>query len=111
VLLLLPSQAMAEQDWTPSTVMQGHLQSHVSQGFMTAMELVACRVPEDPVFPSPVYGYVVTFLAFYERGFGVPSHQFLHWLLQYYDLELHNLTPSGPYTMLPLVLRGRPTWD
>jgi hypothetical protein len=81
VLLLLTSQAMAEQDWTPSTVMQGHLQSHVSQGFMTAMELVACRVPEDPVFPSLVYGYVVTFLAFYERGFGVPSHRFLHWLL------------------------------
>jgi hypothetical protein len=27
VFLLLPSQAMAEQDWTPSKVMQGDLQS------------------------------------------------------------------------------------
>jgi hypothetical protein len=32
---------------------------------------------------------------FYERGFGVPSHQFLHSLLQFYDLELHHLTSSG----------------
>jgi hypothetical protein len=27
VFLLLPSQAMVEQDWTPSKVMQGDLQS------------------------------------------------------------------------------------
>jgi hypothetical protein len=38
---------------------------------------------------------VVAFAAFYERGFGVPSHRFLHSLLQCYILELHHLTPSG----------------
>jgi hypothetical protein len=32
---------------------------------------------------------------FYERGFGVPSHRFLHSLLQFYVLELHHLTPMG----------------
>jgi hypothetical protein len=32
--------------------------------------------------------------AFYERGFGVPSHRFLHSLLQFYDLELYHLTSS-----------------
>jgi hypothetical protein len=95
VLLLLPPQAMAEQDWTPSKVMQGNLQILMNQGFMIAAELAACRVPEDPVFPAPTDRYVVTFMAFYERGFGVPSHQFLRSLLWYYRLELHNLTPSG----------------
>jgi hypothetical protein len=32
---------------------------------------------------------------FYERGFGVPSHQFLCSLLYFYGLELHHLTPFG----------------
>jgi hypothetical protein len=32
VLLSLPPQAMAEQDWTPSTVTSGHLQKLVKQG-------------------------------------------------------------------------------
>jgi hypothetical protein len=94
VLFLLPSQAMAEHDWTPSKVMQGHLQNLTKQGFMTVAELMACRVLEDPVFPEPAEGYVVSFVAFYERGFGTPSHWFLCSFLQYYSLGLHNLTPS-----------------
>jgi hypothetical protein len=32
---------------------------------------------------------------FYERGFGVHSHRFLHLVLQFYGLELHHLTPLG----------------
>jgi hypothetical protein len=42
------------------------LQNLVNQGFMTAMELAAWRVPKDPVFPVHTEGYVVTFVAFYE---------------------------------------------
>jgi hypothetical protein len=61
---------------------------------MSALELEACRVPVDPTFPTHVEEYVVSFTAFYERGFGVPPHQFLHSLLWYYGLELHHLTPS-----------------
>jgi hypothetical protein len=34
-------------------------------------------------------------MAFYEQGFVVPSHQFLHSLLWCYGLEIHHLTPSG----------------
>jgi hypothetical protein len=33
---------------------------------MKAAELVACRVLEDPAFPMPVEGYMVSFVAFYE---------------------------------------------
>jgi hypothetical protein len=58
---------MVEQDWTPSKVTQGHLQSLVNQGFMTVIELMACRVPEDPAFAAPAEGYMVTIVAFYER--------------------------------------------
>jgi hypothetical protein len=31
-------------------------------------------------------GYVMASTSFYERGFSVPSHQFLHSLLQFYGL-------------------------
>jgi hypothetical protein len=48
---------------------------------MMAAELVAYHVLKDPVFPAPAEGYVVTFVAFYERGFDAPSHRFLHSLL------------------------------
>jgi hypothetical protein len=41
---------------------------------MMAVELAACRVRKDPMFPAPAEGYVVFFLAFYEQGFSMPSH-------------------------------------
>jgi hypothetical protein len=37
------------------------------------------------------------------EGFGVPSHQFLHSLLQFYGLELHHLTPSRILHMVAFV--------
>jgi hypothetical protein len=46
-----------------------------------------------PCISSPVEGYIVACTTCYERGFGVPSHRFLCSLLQFYDLELHHLTP------------------
>jgi hypothetical protein len=79
---------MAEQAWTPSKVTLGHLQSLANQGFIMVAELTAYRVPEDPSFPAPVKGYMVTFVEFYERGFGVPSHQFICSFLQHYSLKL-----------------------
>jgi hypothetical protein len=66
----------------------------MKHGFMAAVELEVCQVLEDPVFPMPVEGYMVSFTMFYERGFGMPPHRFLCSLLQYYSLELHHLTPS-----------------
>jgi hypothetical protein len=58
-----------------SMAMQKHLQNLLSQ------ELMTCLVPEDPACPIPIGGYVVPCVVFYERGFGVPSHQFLRSLL------------------------------
>jgi hypothetical protein len=53
----------------------------MSQGHMTAVDLATCRAPEDAASPAPVGGYIVACVAFYERGFSVPSHQFLRCLL------------------------------
>jgi hypothetical protein len=85
---------MAKKGWTPSTITLGHLQKLMKHGFMLPVELEAYRVPKDHALPAPVEGYVVSVMAFYEWGFGVPPHPFLHSLLRYYDLELHYLTPS-----------------
>jgi hypothetical protein len=86
---------MMEQDWTPSTVTLGHLQKLVKRGFMTVVELIVCHTPEDPTFPMPAEAYMVSFMAFYERGFGTPSHRFLCSLLRYYKLDLHHMNPLG----------------
>jgi hypothetical protein len=59
---------------------------------MTVSELEACRVPEDPAFPTTTEGYVVSFVAFYERRFGTPLHQFL-------------LTPSGVLHIVAFCVR------
>jgi hypothetical protein len=85
---------MAESSWPASETTQEHLQHLINQGYMTATELATCRVPTDPASSAPVGGYVVACVAFYERGFGAPSHRFLRLLLQFYGLQLHHLTPS-----------------
>jgi hypothetical protein len=59
---------MVEQDWTPSSVMLGHLQKLMKHRFMSATELEAYPVPMDPALTAPVEGYVVSFTTFYERG-------------------------------------------
>jgi hypothetical protein len=61
---------------------------------MAAAELVMSHAPDDPASRMPAGGYVVACVTFYEQGFGVPSHQFLRSLLQFYCPELHHLTSS-----------------
>jgi hypothetical protein len=89
-LSLFPFCSMAESSWPASAIMQEHLQNLISQWYMTATELAICCVPEDSASPAPVGGYIMACVMFYERGFGVPSHQFLYLLLQFYGLELHH---------------------
>jgi hypothetical protein len=72
---------MAEQGWITSEVMQEHLQNLMPQGFMTMAELMTCRVPEDLASHVPAGGYIMAYAAFYDFGFGVPSHRFLCSLL------------------------------
>jgi hypothetical protein len=36
----------------------------------------------------PAMGYMVAFVVFYELGFDVLSHQFLHSMLQHFGLDL-----------------------
>ena len=45
--------------------------------------------------PQPPEGYIVSFAHFHERGFAMPAHQFFRGLLDYYQVELQQITPNG----------------
>jgi hypothetical protein len=45
--------------------------------------------------PASLEGYMVSFIAFHERGLGTPPSQFMRVLLHYYKAELHHLTPNS----------------
>ena len=45
----------------------------------------------------------MSFAHFHEWGFTVPTHRFLRGLLDYYQVELHHLTPNGVQHMATFV--------
>jgi hypothetical protein len=45
--------------------------------------------------PNPLYGYIVSFMRFHERGFTAPASRFLRGLCYHYDVELQNFTPNA----------------
>jgi hypothetical protein len=52
-------------------------------------------VPPSGSAPSPPSGYVLSFISFHERGFGVPASRFMRAILHFYGVELHNLNPNS----------------
>jgi hypothetical protein len=51
--------------------------------------------PPSGAAPSPPPGYLVSFVSFHERGFGVPASRFMLAILHNYGVELHNLSPNS----------------
>jgi hypothetical protein len=51
--------------------------------------------PPSGAAPSPPPGYVLSFVSFHERGFGVPASRFMRAILHVYGVELHNLSPNS----------------
>ena len=61
-----------------------------------AVEELGWRVlARSKVEPRPKENEVVSFVPFHLLGFGLPAHPLLRWLLYYYGLRLHDLTPKG----------------
>ena len=46
-------------------------------------------------FPNPSWGERVCLVPYLLRGVGFPIHPFLHGLLEFYGLQLHNFTPAS----------------
>jgi hypothetical protein len=83
--------------WPFSTITVDDLEALVADGLLRPLsgdpqtEWIA---PPSRAAPSPPPGYVLSFVSFHERGFGVPSSRFMRAILHFYEVELHNLSPT-----------------
>jgi hypothetical protein len=84
--------------WPFSTVTASDLEDLVGEGLLrplTDEQRPEWIPPVGGAAPSPPPGYIVSFVSFHERGFGVPAGRFIRAILYHYGVELHNLTPNS----------------
>jgi hypothetical protein len=84
--------------WPFSTVTVDDLEVLVADGLLHPLSgdpQPEWMVPASEADPTPPLGYVVSFISFHERGFGVPASRFMRALLHYYGVELHNFNPNS----------------
>jgi hypothetical protein len=83
--------------WPFSTITVDDLEALVADGLLRPLSgdpQPEWMVPASEADPTPPPGYVVSFVSFHERGFGVPASRFMRVLLHYYGVELHNFNPT-----------------
>jgi hypothetical protein len=61
---------------------------------------VEWKVPGDESMSRPPKGFVVSFVAFHERGFSVPGGRFIRGVLFEYGLQLQHLNPNNIQQMV-----------
>lgn len=108
-------------DWPPCNVTEEALKARVEAGLLCPIhgpDLPEWIVPAvDAKEPNPPPGYVVSFLAFHDRGFGTPASRFMRALTHYYGVELHNFNPNSiaQAAVFAMVCEGylgtAPHWD
>jgi hypothetical protein len=84
--------------WPFSIVTADDLEDLVAEGLLRPLSVRGSRSGSPPpsgAAPSPPPGYVVSFVSFHERGFGVPARRFMRAILHNYGMELHNLSPNS----------------
>jgi hypothetical protein len=85
--------------WPRSTATRLALSELVNAGQLAANEDGQPAVWIDPSAtdwePNPLFGYVVSFIRFHERGFAAPASRFLRGLCYHYGVELHNFVPNA----------------
>ena len=104
--------------WRRSSVTEHELEALVSRGELPALTAAEeWRVPGDEAEPNPLAGYIVSFISFHERGFGVPADDFIRGLLHFWGLEVQHLNPNGVIHLSTFVvlcegwLRIEPHWE
>jgi hypothetical protein len=115
------SQILPVDAWARSSVTERKLEELVRDGLLwprASRTQPEWRVPpSDHREPVPPEGYVVSFMAFHKRGFGVPASPFMRALLHYYKMELHHLAPNSisQATIFAVVCEGymwmEPQWN
>jgi hypothetical protein len=97
--------------WPFSTVTVDDLEALIADGLLSPLSgdpQPEWMAPASEADPTPPSGYVVSFVSFHERGFGVPASRFMRALLHYYGVELHNFNPNSiaPATIFAAVCEG-----
>jgi hypothetical protein len=89
---------LPREPWPFSTVTVDDLEALVTDGLLCPLSgdpQPEWMVPPSGVAPTPQSGYVLSFVSFHERGFGLPASRFMRAILHYYRVELHNLNPNS----------------
>jgi hypothetical protein len=84
--------------WPFSTVTVDDMEALVADGLLRPLSgdpQPEWMVPPSGVAPSLPSRYVLSFVSFHERGFGVPASRFMRAILHFYGVELHNLNPNS----------------
>jgi hypothetical protein len=84
--------------WPFSTVTTDDLKALVADGLLRPLSddsQPEWMAPPSGAAPSLPPGYVVSFVSFHERGFGVPASYFMRAILHVYGVELRNLSPNS----------------
>jgi hypothetical protein len=93
------SQILPVDAWACSSVTERKLEELVRDGLLrprASRTQPEWRVPPSNNWePVPLEGYVVSFMAFHERGFSMPASHFMWALLHYYKVVLHHLAPNS----------------
>jgi hypothetical protein len=106
--------------WPFSTVTVEELEALVSDGLLRPLSggpQPEWMAPGSEADPTPPLGYVVSFIPFHERGFGMPASRFMRALPHYYGVELYNFNPNSiaQATIFAAVCEGflgiDPHWD
>jgi hypothetical protein len=91
---------IAMSNWTCSNVSREQLLRLVKAGQLPPLtEAVEWIVAADESVSRPPSGYVVSFVAFHERGFSIPADRFIRGVLFAYGLRLQHLNPNNMQQM------------
>jgi hypothetical protein len=85
--------ANAVTSWMPSVFSRKDLDKAQANGLISDDNQVI--FPSTERIPKPKSGFRVMFFAFLLRGLSLPAHEFLHELLFFYGVQLHQLTPNS----------------
>jgi hypothetical protein len=84
--------------WPLSTVTVDDLEALVADGLLRPLSgdpQPEWMAPLSGAAPSLPPGYVLSFVSFHERGFGVPATRFMRAILHFYGVQMHNLSPNS----------------
>jgi hypothetical protein len=83
-------------NWTRSNVSREQLLRLVKASQLPPLTAaVEWKVPSDEYVSCPPKRFVVSFVAFHERGFSVPTGRFIRGVLFEYGLQLQHLNPNS----------------